>query len=129
MQLVSVILTVDIVALEGTIDQTKGTSSLLVDRHTGGRRIRAIVLSERFRIGESLNCAAKLLGRNEVHIDDVVGELLVRLGPRRRLGDGRQTVPRDAVNVGTRRVELVKDSVVDAGLIETIADIVPREDC
>src|SRR5690606_36275128 len=127
MQLVPVVRTIDIVTDTSTVRKTEGLTSLLTHRDTGDRRGRTIARGERVRISEGLDGTVELLGRDQVQVLDVVRVLRVRLRTGRRLGDGRKTVPSVSCVVDTLRVGQVEDASVDAGLIETLADLVPNE--
>src|SRR5690606_35585020 len=126
-QLVPVVGTVNVVADAGTVRQPEGLARLLTDRHTSHRSRRATALSELVRVGERLDRPAELLGRDEVEVLDVVRVLRVGLGARRRLGDGRQTVPSNTRRVSTVRVPQVEDPAVDAGLVVPLTDLILLE--
>src|SRR5690606_37928621 len=86
-----------------------------------------IALAELLRIRERLDRAAELLGRDQVQVLDVVRVLRVGLSAGRSLGDGGESVPGETGRVGSRSIRKVEDTVVDTGLIEALADLVPNE--
>jgi hypothetical protein len=125
MQLVTVICTFQIVTKPCAVGQTEEPPTLLADVDARLRLFRAIALTELVRVGVGLDRRAEQLERDEVQVLDVVCVRRVGLGTRRRLGDGRQTVPSEALVVGTGIVREIEDAAVDAGLVPTLADVIP----
>src|SRR5690606_10551643 len=96
-----------------------------VDTSSGSRG--AVALSELLGVGEGLDRRAELLGGDEVEVLDVVRILRVRLGAGGRLGDGNKPVPSHTRVVVAGLIAKVEDAVVDTGLVESLANLVPSD--
>src|SRR5690606_12471019 len=124
-QLVSVIRTLGVVTDPSTVRETEGTTRLPTEGETVDRRSRAVALLELVRVGERLDGGVELLGRDQVEVHLVVRALLVGLGARGALGTAGKTVPGHTGVVLTLHVREVEDTVIDAGLVDLLAGLVP----
>lgn len=120
----------EIVAQPCAVAQTEAPATLLPDGHTRSRNGRTVALHELVGIGERLDRAAELLGRDEVEILDVVGVLRIGIRPTRRLGHRGQPVPRHAgvIDAGDGVGE-IQDAAIDTGFEKPLADLVPLKGC
>lgn len=125
MNLVTVIGSDEIVADERTVREPERTTNLLGELNTADES-GTVALSEGLRVGEGFDGGTELLRRDEVQVLDVVRVLRIGLSTRGRLGDNGEAVPSMTLGVNAGVVWDVQNTVIDASLVETLANLVPR---
>src|SRR5699024_9491592 len=101
MQLVPVIISVDVVSEQRLVAHAELLTILLTDISALSDLSGTIARHKLIRIGVSLDGGAKLLGGEQIQVLDVVRVKRGRLSTRRRLGNCGETIPSDAVRIGT----------------------------
>src|SRR5690606_146752 len=123
--LVTVVLTLGVVTDLGAVRQTELLTSLLTHSHTRNWSSRTVTLRELVGVGEGLDGCTELFSREEVEVLNVVSILRRSLSTRRRLGNGRQTIPNHTLRVGSRAAGRVENAVVDTSLVTALTSLVP----
>ena len=125
MELVAVVRTNRIVADQRAIAETEHLAILLGDGDTRGDLSAAVAGLELIGIGVSLDGGAEILGTHQVQVLDVVRPYGIRLAAGGALVNGAQAVPGHTFAVCIVLAHREQDAVVDAGLIQTLADFIP----
>jgi len=126
-QLVSEVGAVNVITDAGTVGQAEDLPGLLTDCDAGGRLSGTVALGELFRVGEGFDGCTKVFCRNEVEVLDVVRVLGACFSARGRLGNRHKAVPCEPGVVHSEVGGNVEDSVIDAGLIDPLASLVPNK--
>ena len=125
MQLVTEVISAEIVSETGAVYKTERRTVLLTDAYALLRRRRAITLLELVGVGVCLNGGTELLRRAKVKVLDVVSVDRSSLRAARCLGYGRETVPSNTSSIGSVGGTHVENTVVNTGLVVALARLVP----
>ena len=119
----------DIVADLSDVAQTERLTGLLMDVHTGSGRRNAVALIELLGVLIRLDGAVEVLSRTHRGVLHVVGPQVGRLSALGRVRDTGKAVPSDTIPIGALVTERVKNRVLCASLVETLASLVKLKNC
>ena len=125
MQLVAMTIAVNVVTDNSSITQTKDLTSLLTNLHALGDRCRTIALRKLLGISIGFDRAAKVLGRHQVQILDVICIQRSSLGTRGRFSNSGQTVPSNALGIYAVSRN-VQNTMIYASFIQTLTSLIPN---